>query len=282
MRRVCIGGKWGAVDSGGNWIVPCQYEEFEKFHYGTAWVKQNGKWGLLNKSGMLTMPCEYEERNKAAAQTYFWIRKNGKWGMVLRAGGSCKCGEEIIPCEYEETGKFLWYLAEVKKEKWGMVNTDGKLVIPCEYDEIHHWLRHVACVRKGDRWGLADGSCGKILLPCEYAFIGYPCHGFFRVKKDGKWGYADKTGKIVIPVEYEYALDFSHPWRPLRNLYARVKKDGLWGVIDHTGWEVVPCRYDMVEFGYGIESAGDFQAWKDGICSVGSGRELRAQCQQDS
>jgi hypothetical protein len=29
------------------------------------------------------------------------------------------------------------------------------------------------------------------------------------VEKDGKWGYIDKTGKEIIPCEYDDVCDFS-------------------------------------------------------------------------
>jgi hypothetical protein len=55
-----------------------------------------------------------------------------------------------------------------------------------------------------------------------------------RVKKDGKWGYIDKTGRTIIPIEYDYVESFNSEG------LAKVKKDEKYGFIDRTGvvnWE---------------------------------------------
>ena len=72
------------------------------------------------------------------------------------------------------------------------------------------------------------------------------------MKKDGKWGYIDKTGKEVVPCQYDNALGFSDG-------LAVVEKGGKCGYIDKTGKEVIPCKYD-------VES--DFS---DGLAAVGKG-----------
>lgn len=61
MALVKLGGKWGYIDTNGNWVI---YREFdEKFRFsaeGVAKVLQNGKWGLLTKEGDYVFPCEYD------------------------------------------------------------------------------------------------------------------------------------------------------------------------------------------------------------------------------
>jgi hypothetical protein len=39
-----------------------------------------------------------------------------------------------------------------------------------------------------------------------------------------KWGYIDKTGKTVVPFEYDYTQSFSEG-------LAWVQKDGKWGIL---------------------------------------------------
>ncbi len=61
--------------------------------------------------------------------------------------------------------------------------------------------------------------------------------GLAVVNKDGKWGFIDKTGKVVIPLQYDYASNFSEG-------LALVKKDGKSGFVDKTGKAVIPLQYD--------------------------------------
>ena len=71
--------------------------------------------------------------------------------------------------------------------------------------------------------------------------------GLLMVIKDGKNGFIDKTGKLVIPCEYN-ALPFSeglavvHKYNPDRD----ENNSDDWGFIDTTGNVVIPIIYDWV------------------------------------
>ena len=58
------------------------------------------------------------------------------------------------------------------------------------------------------------------------------------VKDDnGKWGYIDKTGKLVIPCQWEATEGFSE------KLAAVKDATGKWGYIDTKGNVVIPCQW---------------------------------------
>jgi hypothetical protein len=72
-----------------------------------------------------------------------------------------------------------------------------------------------------------------------------------KVSRNGFKGYIDNTGKEVIPLIYDYALDFSDG-------LAKVRNDGYsysykWGCIDKTGKEVISLIYtDISHFSDGL------------------------------
>ncbi|MCP3896347.1 WG repeat-containing protein, partial [Moraxella sp.] len=43
----------------------------------------------------------------------------------------------------------------------------------------------------------------------DYNYIDCLSEGIAWVRKDGKYGFVDKTGKVVIPLIYDYAGSFS-------------------------------------------------------------------------
>src|SRR5436309_1576726 len=65
----------------------------------------------------------------------------------------------------------------------------------------------------------------------------------FSDKGLGKYGYINKTGKIVLPVQFEYAEKFYEGM-------AVVKKDGKRAFIDATGKIVIAPLYDQKIDGY--------------------------------
>ena len=58
-----------------------------------------------------------------------------------------------------------------------------------------------------------------------------------RVEIGNKWGFIDQTGKVVIPVQFEFALDFSEG-------LASVTFGGKAGFIDKTGKMVIPAQFE--------------------------------------
>jgi hypothetical protein len=62
-------------------------------------------------------------------------------------------------------------------------------------------------------------------------------NGLAPVKEKKLWGFVDKTGKLVIPMEYDISsgLFQSGTKKGFQDGLARVKKDKQWGFIDNTG-----------------------------------------------
>lgn len=85
-----------------------------------------------------------------------------------------------------------------------------------------------AAAYKDSKWGFIDKT-GEVVIPLEYDYVNYSyyrfCNGFARVYKNGKHGYIDKTGGIVVPIEYDYIQEFHEG-------IAVVKKDGKWGILE--------------------------------------------------
>ena len=278
MQRACMDGKWGTVYDNGKVAIPFQYEVFERFRYGYAWVKRDGKWGLIDKTGTVVTPCRYDQRNVVDNGKYAWVSRNGKWGILFAGVWGTVTGNEILPCEYDA---YVHPWLVKKGEKWGAVlwrnRNPAVVILPCEYDEIRGFTHisrwpvgdstRYAYIRKGKLWGLADVQ-GNIRIPCVCEKIGHCHERLLRVKKDGKWGYMNKKGAVVIPFQYDHALDFEAD-------SARVKKDGLWGLIDSNGNEKLPCKYDKIELDHSMECYGYCTVWKNGKCYYDWPHKLR-------
>jgi hypothetical protein len=63
-----------------------------------------------------------------------------------------------------------------------------------------------------------------------------------------QWGYIDRSGKLIIPVQFEDAFSFSEG-------LAAVENKGNWGFIDKTGKTVLELQYDKAcRFSEGLAS----------------------------
>jgi hypothetical protein len=76
----------------------------------------------------------------------------------------------------------------------------------------------------------------------------------FRVVKDGKWGYMDKTGKIVIPLQFACTWGFSEG---LAAVMVSNFPTGKIGFIDTTGRIIIQPQYESIlPFTEGLAAVG--------------------------
>ncbi len=84
-------------------------------------------------------------------------------------------------------------------------------------------------------YGFIDRT-GRMAIPCDMDYADDFHDGLALFVKDGRAGFIDKSGAVVIPCEFDQATSFE-------NGRAVVKKNGAYGEIDTTGREVIPCIY---------------------------------------
>lgn len=65
-----------------------------------------------------------------------------------------------------------------------------------------------------------------------------------RLDPNAPWGYINKKGELVIPYQYEEALEFSEGLAAVKSY----DKDGLFGYIDKTGKLIIPHKYKWVGY----------------------------------
>lgn len=224
--------KFGFIDDKGEVIIPLIYDEVSDFLEGNSKIRIGYKLGIVNKTGVYILPVEYTEISKFS-DDLLKAKKDNYWIIIDKTGNGI--------AYYTEIGELSEGLARVRSNnKCGYIDKTGKVVIPVEYKEISAFsddLLKAEEDHKGwNRYHIIDKT-GKIIA--KYSWVGEFSEGLARVRS-GFEGYIDKTGKVVIPLEYRIAEDFSGE-------FARVSKDDTWyswGIIDKTGTPVLPFEYE--------------------------------------
>lgn len=133
-------------------------------------------------------------------------------------------------------------------ERYGYINTQGKLVIPCKYVEVAPFSEGIAHVKDAEGHEFIVDRVGAIQVTLaasydsEYQFAEGLAVAY--AKPTGRLGYVNTKGELAIPYAYDYARSFSQG-------LALVGSDaGQYGYINSKGKQVIPFRY---------ASAGDFQ-----------------------
>ena len=263
----------GFIDKTGRLVIPLELydgpEELPtarmqyRFNEGLSAVLKGDRCGFMDKTGEIVIPAEYDSVS-FFSEGLAAVNKGGKWGYINKAG------EIAIPLEYDSIGNFSeGYAPAAKNGQKGYIDKEGKTVIALgsEYEQMgdfhegfaevrtgrvelptvprlenesdEDWIKRLAAANEkawsNARYGYIDKT-GKVVVPVEYSgTIGF-CEGLASMRKDGKWSYVDKTGSTVLKVDYDNARNFSEG-------FAWVEKNNKWGCIDKTGEIVIPLGY---------------------------------------
>lgn len=168
------------------------------------------------------------------------VEKDKKCGVIDTSNNL------IVPFKYDEIWGFIDGVSIVELDNcYGVIDSNGNEIIACIYDEIHITAENdisskLIAVCKDNKWGFIDRS-GNIVVDLEYKYTGLAAYsvedGMIKVEKDGKYGYVNGINNTIIECVYETASYFSDG-------LARVQKNDKWGYIDKSGKLVIPYLYD--------------------------------------
>ena len=58
-------------------------------------------------------------------------------------------------------------IAFKKNDKWGFVDTTGKVVVEAKFDNAKSFSNGLAAVCQGEKWGFADQD-GTVVIDCQF------------------------------------------------------------------------------------------------------------------
>lgn len=231
------------------------------------------KWGYANLKGELIVKPQFDKCYEFSSAGYapIYDSKNRQYYFINQKGE--KLATEIKDFKlidgfgFDLKG-FEDGLVPVKQgEKWGYLNTEGKLAIPAKYDEVtdfngghalaksgakyvvlntqgaespvdgsgildaKHFSESLAPFRAGDKRFGYIGEDGKIVIPAQFESVGYFKEGLAWAKTaDKKVGYINTKGEWVIKPQFDVGKDFES-----ESGLARIKGGDKWGYITKTG-----------------------------------------------
>ena len=92
LARVKQNEKWGFINTQGEVVIPCIYDNAWRFFEGLAAVEQNDKWGFINTKGEVVIPCIYDFA-WAFSEGLAEVKQNGKGSIINKEG-------KVIVAEY--------------------------------------------------------------------------------------------------------------------------------------------------------------------------------------
>jgi hypothetical protein len=130
------------------------------------------------------------------------------------------------------------------RAQWVFIDTQGKVTADLSaYVAATDFSDGLAGVTNGAKYGFIDTS-GKLAIPLEYEFASRFSEGLAVVSIDGESGFIDTKGAVAIEPQFDFASDFSEG-------LAAVTLDEKTGYVDTNGnWAIKPAfelGYDFSE-----------------------------------
>lgn len=206
-----------------------------------------------------------------------------EWGYFDKTGQCelCFSGSEINAIWSFQEG-----LARFKQnDKYGFLDKQGKRVIPAMYKQARNFSEGLAAVRIDDRWGFIDKT-GRFAIDPTFLTAHSFSNGRARVNlggskigtiyrgqeaidyvvRGGRNGYIDQTGKMIIKLQYDWALDFVGGYAKF-NVGGDMDREGFieggkWGFIDKNGQQITEPTYDyLMSFNEGFAAIKADDKW---------------------
>ncbi len=148
-------------------------------------------------------------------------------------------------------------VADINTKLIGQINVHGDLVIPCQFEHLFYAGEGLYQAYQNDKYGYLDQT-GMVVIDYLYGSANPFGDGLAIVSTNGVgYGCIDKTGKMVIPAEYDNIYLFNYgsdsPGIAFSDGVVGVLKDGYWGLIDTSGKLIID--YNFEDNGFRFESA---------------------------
>lgn len=192
----------------------------------------------------------------------------GKYG-VYGTDKTEKIGTKYLGIKFVETTQD--FIVTTDENKMGIIAKDGRTKIEPNYDSIKQIDKDLNyyLVENNKKQGIVN-QMGNIVLHLEYSKIGVDISQFenndiknqyllfdncIPVQRDNKWGLFDKTGRQILPVEYDGlgCIAGTQASTAVKNLLIIpkyecivVQKNEKFGLVNSLGKELLPCKLDSI------------------------------------
>lgn len=219
------GGKWGIMDTSGNYIIKPKYNFLQYYFNGALIAEMAGKWGVISAFDEVLIDFKYDEINhfpdsssKSWAKTpYFRVKIKNKWGVVD------SLGKIIVPPGFDYVEHFYYkgryYFKthiDCSKTPYGLVDKSGKMVVSPQYPLIEPFKNGFAKVMFAYRcYKFINQDLHIFPEDCYFEVRDYQ-DGLAAVKNKYGWGFIDGNGNNVIANQYKVAGDFINGFAKVR------------------------------------------------------------------
>lgn len=231
------------INKKGDIVFETNYERQGDFSDGRALIKIEDSICFINKKGKITIKTKFPYGEPFSEGIALLWDGNGGWvkeglSEVWKGDSSMFIdtnGHKILELEGMGYDNFSEGLAQVRiNGEQVYLNKKSEITISSlnsnyVYESFSDELAKVTIPGSNHKTGFINKT-GKVVIPIEYSNINNFREGLAAFSENSKWGFIDKKGNIAIEPKFEeiYNLGF-------KNNLCLVKIDNQYGYINHSG-----------------------------------------------
>lgn len=224
LASVLVGEKWGFIERHGHFAIEPQFEDVGSFSDGLAAARHHGLWGFIDNKGEWVVEPRFENV-LAFTEERAAVSLNDKIAIVDSRG------QPITDFEFDEVGRFaeglartVKYETEVERHSVKFLDRDGEISFDLNSvyldlfgentigygREANNWYRNT------DEYLFAGPGKSRHTLTSTVRRNTFekPANKFsdgrLLVNQGTRCGYLDRSGALVIPVEFYIGAAFAN------------------------------------------------------------------------
>jgi hypothetical protein len=237
-------GRWGYINTVGALVIPMKFQLADEFHEGLAAAHLGKTSGFIDHTGRFRINAPFDV-SWGFSEGVVLVKSNLQM-IYLDRRGKRLATPPLDPNYYGHS--FHDGLAAIRiRDKWGFMDKTGRLVIAPQFIEAGDFSEGLAAVELpidqskeqpckldetssytvAKKFGYIDRT-GKLVIPPQWEYAGPFVAGLANVSACDKASFIDKTGHIQIATAFNEASPFAGALAP-------VNIGSLIGYIDKTG-----------------------------------------------
>lgn len=227
--------KRGYIDKNGNIKISIIYDiVYNPCKSNLCIVGIDNKNGVVDSLNNIKIPIEYTGITDANEETFI-VEKNKRFA-IFGADGNPLTNFDFIDTERYYDGAVSVILPD---NSTTLIDLKGNILFtPLKGYRLGNCKKGICAISnvKTGKIGFIDKS-GKIIIPCEYDNA-EQANELLKLQKNKKWGLYNFNHEAITEIKYEYIFS------SVNNLY--IVKDKNWGVINMSGKDIIPITYKHI------------------------------------
>ncbi len=252
----CSGGKWGIMDTTGNFIVEPKYNFLQRYFRNEFIAQLDKKWGVISPNDSIKIDFIYDEiryffndsaKKKWANIPYYKVRSKNKWG-VIDSIGTVIIDTKFSEIEYSYNDD-IFFITKIKEKEiiYGYIDTTGSVKIKHNFYEAGEFKEGKASIKIAKNKYSFINKSGEQINKTTFRRVYDFRDNAAAVMVRNKWGFIDTTGKIIIKPRFSKVGSFGDGLAPVfvrkKRFFGLIKSITKSDFIDKSGNIVIETRF---------------------------------------